>query len=501
MRYNPKWTASKPTDPAQWGTFLPLEEAMRMQAWAHHKDLLRGWHGDVFKNIQTIEQRLERAKVLDTVENIHDRACMLYIVANYCGLLSNVCAQLLFGEPIRIEPTNGREDLQHSINRIIANNELQRVNMMQARTSSAQGYTYYRVKWGKKSSWQEEGAIIEPIPGYNVFPHVSYDNIKNVTGYTIAFIIEHNNQKYLKREIHTVGLVQNKLNIMDGNTIGDEIPLRTIPGFTNLMEEWHNDYPGLFIQYVPNVESIDEYWGASDYESIVSLQDAINNRLSNIDEVLDKHSNPILVLPSGIMRFDESTGQYYALKSDKEVIEATDPEAGAKLPRYVTWDAQLGAAFNEIDKLIDVIMLASQMSPSLFGLSKNYAADSAKALKIRMVQTLAKINDKQMAYDAALKEAVYAALWLEKHYSSKAPDPDSVHIEWKDGLPDDELEITQIHASRVAGNFESIETAVKATQGLQGESLQQEVERIQKDTAASNGTFVTNDFDLTSELD
>lgn len=497
MIFNPRWTERVPTDPTEWSVFLPDEEMDRQNAWAHNKSLLRGWHGDVFKDIQSIEQRLELVKVLDTVESIHEKACELYIIANYCGLLSNVCAQLLFGEPIKATPTNGDPKLQHSINRIMENNQLQRINAMQARTSSSQGYTYYRVRWGRKTDWQEDGAIIEAIPGYNVYPHISFDNIKEVRGYTIAIIMQHEGKKYLRREVHTVGLVQNTLNIMDGSIIGEEVPLATIPELENLPAEWKNNYPGLFIQYVPNKENIDEYWGASDYEDIESLQDAINNRLSNIDEVLDKHSNPILVLPTGTMRYDPATGKYYSLKIDREAMEANDADAGAKLPRYVTWEAQLSAAFSEIDKLFDTIMLVSQISPTLFGLSKTYASDSAKALKIRMVQTLAKINDKQMAFDAALKNAIYAALWLEKQNKPGAPNPDSVRIEWKDGLPDDELEITQIHAARVTGGFESRRNAIKEVQGLEGDDLDIEEQRV----LFEQGIAVNNPFDLIGTLD
>ena len=497
MIYDYKWTQIKPSNPNSWVEFLPRSEIKRINAWEHNKNLLRGWHGDVFKDIQSIQGRLEIANVLDISDNLYENACNLYIAANYCGLLSRTCASLLFGEPIRVTPINGNRALQENINRIVQENELQRLNLMQARTSSAQGYTFYRVRWGKKSSWKEDAAVIEAIPGYNVFPHVSSDNIKDVTGYTIAFIVEYNGQKYLRREIHTIGLVENKLNIMDGEIIGQEVEFSIIPEYADLLPQWQNDYPGLFVQHVPNLENIDEFWGASDYEDIESLQDALNNRISSIDEILDKHCNPILVLPTGIMRYDPNTDRYYALQKDKEAIEVNDAELGAKLPRYVTWDAQLNAAFGEIDKLVDLMMLTSQLSPTLFGLSNGNVSDSAKALKIRMVQTLAKINDKQMAYDSAIKNVMYAALWLENMNSKKVPKPEDVRIEWQDGLPDDELEITQIHAARVAGGFESKRNAIKVVQKLEGDDLIEEEMRVREE----NGEIIDNSFDMPKELD
>lgn len=284
---------------------------------------------------------------------------------------------------------------------------------------------------------------------------------------------------------------------MNGKQIGKEIELTVLPEFKDVPREWHHDYPRLFIEYVPNLESIDEYWGASDYEDIESLQDALNNRISNIDEVLDKHSNPILVLPTGIMREDPTTGRLYSVSADRDAIETNDPDLGAKLPRYVTWEAQLDAAFSEIDKIMDTMMLVSQMSPALFGRTTSYAADSAKALKLRMIQTLAKVNDKQMPYDTALKNILFAAQWLEYKNKPNTPEPESVRIEWRDGLPDDELEITQIHATRVAAGIESKYVAIKAVQGMEGQHLEDEIIRIQKD----QGILVDNPYDvITTEI-
>ena len=98
--------------------------------------------------------------------------------------------------------------------------------------------------------------------------------------------------------------------MLDGDSIKKQVPLSTIPDYKDLEEEQETGYPGLLVEHIPNWRLDDMFWGISDYHDLDSLFDALNNRVSRIDSILDKHSDPKLILPPGSMEYDERLGRY-----------------------------------------------------------------------------------------------------------------------------------------------------------------------------------------------
>ena len=160
--------------------------------------------------------------------------------------------------------------------------------------------------------------------------------------------------------------------MLDGRSIKEQVNLNIFPEYAELPEEQETRYPGLLFEFVPNWRLDDEFWGMSDYYDLEGIFDELNNRVSRISRVLDKHESPKLILPPGIMKWDEQYGRWYIEKEDLEAIEVdpTEAEKFGDLPRYLTWDAQLEAAFKQIDKLLEFAFIVSETSPDAFGLSK-----------------------------------------------------------------------------------------------------------------------------------
>ena len=55
-------------------------------------------------------------------------------------------------------------------------------------------------------------------------------------------------------------------------------------------------------------------------------------------------------------------------KKPLQCMEIDENINASDLPRYLVWDAQLDAAFRQIDKLLDLLMMMSEVSPAAFGL-------------------------------------------------------------------------------------------------------------------------------------
>lgn len=488
--------------PKEWTEFPPAHEKARLEGYETYNALLTGEHRQIMGKCNTKQiNRSETAKVRDTSALVAPTD-EDYVIADYCRMASMIFADILFGKPpvIRIKSVDGTAN--ERIQQIVIDNMLHATNHQQAIMSSALGDAVYRVRWGKMLNWQKEGAIIEPIPPETYFVWLSPTSIKDNKGGSLCCRFNYEDCDYLYREVHEPGTITYMLNKLEGITIGDSVSFETIPRYKDVADEARNpekqpfvthigdvivfqsDYAGIFVEHSPNWTLPNRYYGISDYSpGIISNQKAINEMLTGVLEVVLKHSDPKLILPPGIFKEDPSTGRAYIEKEDLEAIEVPDEKLAGILPRYVTWDAQLGAAQVHIDRLFETMMMTFQISPAIFGWNKFGTADSAKALKLRMLLTLWRVEQKRRFYDAALKNILYAAQYLDGTFGDKKYQPEEVDIIWPEALPEDIMEIAQANALLVNSKLESQFTAVQKVLGLTDNALDEEIARIKEETA------------------
>lgn len=458
-----------------FGTFNekwpPEEHAERLEEYAHYRKLFFGKHQEVFPRIDSwLSKELDKT--------------LIYIVCNYAGLISKICADLLFGEQLEVNVGDEKSKEQLAMNDIIASNSLHIKNYEMALSTSWRGDTVIKARFGKRTAWDDsQRVVIETVPAHYFFPHLNSDNIQEMTGATLAWVKKNPGDKktYLRKEIHEPGLIRNELWLLDGDSIKKQVPLSTIPDYKDLEEEQETGYPGLLVEHIPNWRLDDMFWGISDYHDLDSLFDALNNRVSRIDSILDKHSDPKLILPPGSMEYDERLGRYYIEKEALQCMEIDGDSEAMDLPRYLVWDAQLEAAFRQIDKLVEMLMLMSEVSPAVFGMDKQGAVESGRALKFRMLRTLAKVNRKQLYFDQALRNILYVAQVLDVTHGRGSYSPTEPHLQWADGIPNDPKESAEIESLRMSASLTSRESAIRRLDGLEGHLLQEELDKINQD--------------------
>ncbi len=451
----------------RWETWPPAGHSERLSNYARYRQLFLGKHQEVYARVQ---QWLDREV---------DKA-IVYIVCNFAGLVSRVSADLLFGEQPRFVVGDEDSAEQVGLDAIVNGNGLNALDYETALSASWRGDTVLKVRFGKRHPYSEKPeAIIEAVPSGIFFPHLDGDNVRQMTGATLAWVKQRRDKHYLRKEIHEPGVIRNELWELDGGRIKNQVKLSTLDEYRDLPEEQETGFSGLLAEYVPNWRMDDDFWGISDYVDLEGLFDEINNRVSRISRVLDKHESPKLVLPPGVMKFDPVTKRYYVEKEALDVVEVEPGEAG-DLPKYLVWDAQLEAAFKQIEKLLEILFLTSETSPDVFGLGKNGAAESGRALKFRLLRTLAKVNRKKLYFDQALKNVLYAAQVLDTVHGAGRYRPAIPRIEWADGLPQDSLEAAQVEQTRLAAGNTSLESSVRRMDGLDGKALQEEMDRIKK---------------------
>ncbi len=387
-----------------------------------------------------------------------------WVPINFCSIICSLSADLLFGESPAFR---GNESLEE----IVSRNGFNVLCSEIAFSGAFRGDVVLKVRY-------DNGAIIEAVDPSLFFPQFSPDNLREMKQGTLAWIKSRKNggERYLRKEIHEPGRIMHELWRLEGNQITDQVPLNTFEEYHDLAEIEETGYEGLLVEHIPNWRIDTEFWGISDICDLLGLQKELSNRISRIGDTLDKHSVPKLILPPGIMQFDERLQRWYVEKETLEALEI-DPEMGGNLPRYLVWDAQLQAAFSEIDKLLELMMMVSETSPAAIGLEKNGVAESGRALKYRMVRTLAKMQRKKRYFDHGLKNVLFAAQALE-HIFGGGPRPEEVQIDWQDGLPNDDQELIEQAVTGFSAGLMSRRRGVE----LQGvEDVDAELKEIERD--------------------
>ena len=73
---------------------------------------------------------------------------------------------------------------------------------------------------------------------------------------------------------------------------------------------------------------------------------------------------------------------------------------------------------------------------------------------------------------------MHAAQVFDVTHGKGRYEPTIPQIEWADGLPNDPMEQADIESKRMMSGTTSLESAVRRLDGLEGEALEQELERI-----------------------
>ncbi len=399
---------------------FPYDDASRgrINDYGYYGKLFLGHHFEAF-NIRIDDEHYNKAY-----------SKLRYVMVNFAGLISKICADMLFGEPVSIKVPGGDQDF---IDALVRENKLDTQFYESALSNSAKGDALFKLRVGKRES-KDDGStvIIEDITPTIYFPEINGFNVREIPNkQKLAWTFKQNDQEYLREEIHTPGLIENKIYKMKGDTIELEMSAEML----GLVETQETGLDTHLLAHVPNWKTGDRFFGLSDYHDLDSIFYAINNRMTKTDNILDKHSDPILMVPKGVL--DEKGN---VNKKSLGVIEVEDGETGK--PEYIVWDASLENAFKEVEKLVDFMMMIGEISPDALGMGQGMS-DSGRAIKYKLMRTIAKVSRKKLYYDAAIKEVIYKAQLLAKAHSLKVGgaalkgEPVHPEIEWQDGLPID----------------------------------------------------------------
>jgi hypothetical protein len=222
----------------------------------------------------------------------------------------------------------------------------------------------------------------------------------------------------------------------------------------------------------------DDEVGKSDYEGKQQLFAELDNRIDQINNILQEHSDPWVALPAGVLdqngQFRRSQGKMYE-KAGAGVSSDSDNSVD-----FHTWDASMQAQFQHIEVILKMIFETSRISKPISGFDNSgTATDSGRALKWQSVSTIAMINRKRVYWDAAIKRMVYYLTQMQGSLSKV--DAKQMEIEWPDGLPIDETEVIQNVVAQINAGILSRLTGIQQVQEVDPAAAQVELDQVTKE--------------------
>jgi hypothetical protein len=400
-----------------------------------------------------------------------------YITCNFAGLVSKVIADVLFGEKVSIEDPDKNKEKQAFIDALVHENNLDTQFYESSLFNSCRGDAIFRIRI------ENDEIKVEDINPAMYFPKLTPNFREEPKEVELAWKEKYNKETYLIKEIHTAGQIENKVYLMksgDDKTIVRPVGVEEFNKISgkNLDQIVKTGIDEIPIIHIPNFRATNSFWGTSDYHDLQSLFFAVNNRITKTDNTLDKHSDPILSVPEGIL--DENGNV------EKESLGMVEIREGEGKPEYIVWDANLDSAFKELDQLVKMIFMFSEISPDVLGIDGQGTIESGRALKLRMLRTLAKKNRKALYYELGIQKVVeIASKFAKAGYKigdiSYKGDPIVPDVIFSDGVIDDKVEEVENESLLYEAGLTSQKRAIKIIEDMDDDSAEALIKEIDEE--------------------
>lgn len=206
-------------------------------------------------------------------------------------------------------------------------------------------------------------------------------NLRRVQYHILATEFKRDTETFLKVEIHSKTDIQHRIyelktSLSGACQLGKRLPFEQFAEqYKGIQEvETHNLDEFLVIP-ISNIRTSKDVYGKSSYNAAAkSIAKKLIDRYNQIDRVLDKHSDPNLLGPKGMLELNPVThkpmfrggGRYFGYRHD--------PNLPVPDIHYVTWDGnlvpaetaiqrQIGDLFNELE--LPPVAMASKLEENI----------------------------------------------------------------------------------------------------------------------------------------
>lgn len=445
--------------------FPPPSQLARLAKYRHNKALFDKKGGAI--------DRKSYNHVVQVMDN-HWRVVPYRLLLNLYRKISYKTADMLFVEaPVfgSVESNEASDINSQIVSEVVSNSNLVMLGWQAGIDTSRYGDGVLVVT-ERETEDGMRGVLTITQPMY-WYPVADPEDLRNIKYQVLAWYKEIESKSkqrefMLTVHIHERGFVTKHEAIMRGGKIVSiDEGERTETGLT--------DFAVLPIQ--PTLTS-DSAFSADDYTDIEDIIIELQTRIQQIARVLDKHADPSMTGSINNLEKDPVTGEatlkvggFYARESND------DPKT-----EYITWDGQLEASFKEIDLMMNLLAIISEMGPAIFyDEILKIGSLSGRAIRMLYTNALNKVARTRNAFDGVLKSGI--ALASQLGYSSQVTKAD-VSIKWNDGLPDDPMEKAEIGKIRLdnAPSDDPV-SQIMAQDGMTKEQAEEKYVRMQENDA------------------
>jgi hypothetical protein len=279
------------------------------------------------------------------------------------------------------------------------------------------------------------------------------------------------------------GYVDYKLVEWNGNEEGSPIP---VDKYFPAAESAPTGIDEIPIIHIPFNAAGGCPWGRSEFHRIERLILALENRLTQEDEILERHARPKLIVGPGVL---DPEGR--ANLADFDVIEI-DPSILEKAvkPEYLTWDPKIDAVKHQLETLLEFFFMTTETSPASFGMERSGSqVESARALRFKAHRTINKIEDLRDALKHAIKKLFRVGQKLElaarEEDGLPAYERSAINIHFPDPIIEDHTQDAQDYGALKANGLVSTKRAVSDLFNLDPDETQKELDAIKEDQETS----------------
>jgi len=303
----------------------------------------------------------------------------------------------------------------------------------------------------------EMEVVIREVLAGNYFPKYDPEDTERLESVSICWQIpvkpetegEKVREWYQREELHTPGLIQNKLyKLTKDESAPDRYRREEIePGDVDAavlaleyQDEVETGIDEIPIVHVPNNEMTEEMpWGTSDYVNAEHQQRTLNERATDHRHMLRKWSDPLIAVPLSHMLQEEGRKKSFNAYQNKAVTYTP----GEEVPKYISVPLEnFPHSDTEATKTLQRLCWTIGISPESIGLTEGNYPESGRAIRLRQAETLSTVARKWVSLEPGLKHILAIALKLAaKHAGGPKPvEPEDIEIEHGDGLVEDERE-------------------------------------------------------------
>jgi hypothetical protein len=369
----------------------------------------------------------------------------LYVTTNLLKLVAIKAADLLFGETPLIGSDDS--DMDAAIAALMQRCGLHQVLYQAAIDASVECDAFL------EAIVYDEEVYLSQVPGNEMFPRGALQpdgQFKSYLRRTRQCVGSGDAKKELLLEAtYAAGSIERHVfEVTRGGATAPSLGAAGLASGEGKVEVPLNQWPEFQTVTPPTIQATGIAWNTmtwipnlmirkqavSDFDGVVELQDTLNAKSSQLAVVILKHSQPKLLVPEQL--FDE-TGNL----PDREVLVKRGDESA----EYLTWDAQLSAAQEDRKFILQQLLVQTETSPVLLGLSKDGAApDAYRKVKLEAFNSLTKAARRAVYWTEGVRTAVTSALMLGATVPSSNGGAgyieSTISVQLRDGIPNDQLD-------------------------------------------------------------